>query len=158
MAILVSIMMVGRQHTETAVTQRPTDWAANLRIKEVWMRSILRCFSRGGAWELECCKIRHEQLEGSQRKAVSWRSWCVLSLTSKNVQPYIRNSKQVHTIYIGEYREIRMLSPESHKSHITAMSVSSRASVGKHWVSSFDTYTTTQRDSVCEIHQNAMQH
>lgn len=39
----------GRQHTETAVTQRPTDWAANLRIKEVWMRSILRCFSRGGA-------------------------------------------------------------------------------------------------------------
>lgn len=49
MAILVSIMMVGRQHTETAVTQRPTDWAANFRIKEVWMRSILRCFSRGGA-------------------------------------------------------------------------------------------------------------
>lgn len=82
----------------------------------------------------------------------------MLRLTSKNVQQYIRNFKQVYTIYIGEYREIRMLSPElyyevtvsegsdSHKSHITAMSVNSRASMGKHWISSFDTYTTTQRD------------
>lgn len=82
----------------------------------------------------------------------------MLRLTSKNVQQYIRNFKQVYTRYIGEYREIRMLSPEryyevtvsegseSHKSHITAMSVNSRASMGKHWISSFDTCTTTQRD------------
>lgn len=28
-----------------------------------------RCFSKGGARELECYKIRHEQLDGSQRKA-----------------------------------------------------------------------------------------
>lgn len=91
-------------------------------------------------------------------KAVRGRRWCGLSLTSKDVQQYIRNSKQVYTIYIGEYREVRMPSPESRKSHVTALSVNSRASMGKHWLSSFDTYTTTQRDSVCEIHQNAMQH
>lgn len=36
----------------------------------------------------------------------------MLRLTSKNVQQYIRNFKQVYTIYIGEYRETRMLSPE----------------------------------------------
>lgn len=57
----------------------------------------------------------------------------------------MRNFKEVYTIYIGEYREIRMLRPElyyevtvskdseSHKGHTTSMSVNARASVGEHW-------------------------
>lgn len=58
---------------------------------------------------------------------------------------YVRNFKEVYPIYVGEYREIRMLrtelyyevtvskGSESQKSHTTAMSVNSRASMGEHW-------------------------
>lgn len=72
-----------------------------------------RCFSKGGARELECYKIRHEQLDGSQRKAFYVEGTGVCwGLQARMYKQYIRNFKQVYTIYIGEYRETRMLSPE----------------------------------------------
>lgn len=68
----------------------------------------------------------------------------------------MRNFKQVYTIYIGEYREIRMLRPElyyevivskgsaSHKSCTAAMAVNSGHLWQSTGMSSFD--TRTQRD------------
>lgn len=68
----------------------------------------------------------------------------------------MRNFKQVYTIYIGEYREIRMLRPElyyevtvskgsvSHKSCTAAMAVNSGHLWESTGMSSFD--TRTQRD------------